>query len=155
MYVVGGYASVLYDDFSNCGMFAVILFAATIFDLHCHYCTGAFACGDTDASGYRFYLSDVWRSEDGENWELITTDAFSVPNSLDFGIPLGRGGHQMEVIQNPVDGTADLWVFGGRGGNNRFGGSEVYFNDVWTSSLVNTPTDWVPKHTSMPWEPRY
>ena len=51
MYVSGGYASRLYSQFSNCG---------------------AFACGDTDAGAYRFFLADIWRSADGNTWKLIT-----------------------------------------------------------------------------------
>jgi hypothetical protein len=51
MYVSGGYASRLYDRFSNCG------------DL---------ACGDTDASSYRYFLADVWRSADGGVWQRVT-----------------------------------------------------------------------------------
>ena len=51
MYVSGGYASRLYSQFSNCG---------------------PFACGDTDASAYRYFMSDVWRSTDGNIWESVT-----------------------------------------------------------------------------------
>jgi hypothetical protein len=51
MYVTGGYYSQLYSQFSNCG---------------------PYACGDTDASGYRFFMSDVWRSQDGQTWTRVT-----------------------------------------------------------------------------------
>jgi hypothetical protein len=57
MYVSGGYASRLYSQFSNCG---------------------PYACGDTDASAYRFFLADVWRSADGNTWNLITERSVSV-----------------------------------------------------------------------------
>lgn len=50
MYLSGGYASRLYDEFSNCGKLA---------------------CGDTDAGAYRYYLADIWRSADGQVWDLI------------------------------------------------------------------------------------
>ena len=38
MYVTGGYASLLYDQYSNCG---------------------PYACGDTDASAYRYGILDL------------------------------------------------------------------------------------------------
>ena len=50
MYISGGYASQLYSQFSNCG---------------------PYACGDTDASGYRYFMSDVWTSTDGQKWDPI------------------------------------------------------------------------------------
>jgi hypothetical protein len=68
-YVSGGYASRLFGQQSSCG---------------------AYACGDTDASAYRYYLSDVWRSSDGATWTKITLTAYD---------GLGRGGHQMLVVR--------------------------------------------------------
>lgn len=55
IYLSGGYASRLYSDFSNCG---------------------PYACGDTDASAYRYFMSDVWRSKDGMQWDPVTELAF-------------------------------------------------------------------------------
>lgn len=51
MYVSGGYASRLYNQFSACG---------------------PYACGDTDASGYRYFMADLWQSSDGNVWTLLT-----------------------------------------------------------------------------------
>jgi hypothetical protein len=87
IYVSGGFASVLISERTVCG---------------------AYACGDTDASAYRYYLSDVWRSSDGETWTLVTENAFN---------RLGRGGHQMLYIPD-VNNNPYLFVFGGRGGDN-------------------------------------
>ena len=120
MYVSGGYASRLYDRQTACG---------------------SYACGDTDASAYRYYMNDVWRSSDGDSWERLTEVAWgSFP----------RGGHQMIVLDpGPmqfttapdgsvlgVPGPAQLFVFGGRGGDNL--GVEdfttYYYNDVWSST---------------------
>ena len=57
------------------------------------------------------HLNDVWRSADGENWDLVTaTAAFS-----------GRGYHQA------VSYGGSLWVIGGWYGNQ-------YRDDVWRSS---------------------
>jgi hypothetical protein len=114
MYVSGGYASRLYSDWSNCGQYA---------------------CGDTDASGYRFYLSDIWRSTDGASWMPV---AFSGA----YG-GLGRGGHQMLPIPDPK-GVPYLWVFGGRGGDNSgFNPNLTYYSDVWSAPLfADTPSVW-------------
>lgn len=143
MYVTGGYASRLYSQFSNCG---------------------PYACGDTDASAYRYYMSDVWRSSDGERWKPITQSAFSVQNDQLFSIPLGRGGHQMIVVQDSITKEPYLWVLGGRGGDNSYeGGPEIYYNDIWTAPITGEPTDWRPLRVNdprgnnlheMPWSPR-
>ena len=103
-YLSGGYASRLYSQYSNCGLYA---------------------CGDTDASAYRYFLSDVWRSSDGSAWSLITEAAFQLtPQSL----PLGRGGHQMLVVTDAND-QPQLWVIAGRGGDNSVHGTEMVICD--------------------------
>ena len=56
LYVVGGYTSKLYPQYSACG---------------------PYACGDTYASSYRSYMADVWRSSDGVTWEMVTDKAFT------------------------------------------------------------------------------
>ncbi|KAJ1444116.1 hypothetical protein B484DRAFT_388979 [Ochromonadaceae sp. CCMP2298] len=138
MYVSGGYASALYSQFSNCG---------------------EYACGDVDASSYRYFLSDVWRSSDGMIWTLVKEDAFAVQDPR-FQTLVGRGGHQMLALEDR-GGDPYLWVVGGRGGDSTQNGSpEVYFNDIWTSPIgAGGPTVWtVHKHgpggESMPWAPR-
>ena len=118
MYISGGYASRLYDRQTSCG---------------------SYACGDLDSSAYRYYMNDVWRSPDGDSWELLTEVAWgSFP----------RGGHQMIVLDpgprvytsggpaGGVPGPAELFIFGGRGGDNKgledF--TDYYYNDVWSST---------------------
>lgn len=125
MYVVGGYASVLYSQQSNCG---------------------PYACGETGASDYRYYLSDVWRSLDGQSWELITEAAFSMPGTVSYSLPLGRGGHTMMAMVDR-NNIPLLWVFGGRGGANNFSvletRSEQYYNDIWVAPLAGgLPLQW-------------
>lgn len=102
---VGGLTSALYSQQSNCG---------------------PYACGDTDASSYRHYLGDVWRSMDGRNWTLLTP----------HGIP-GRGGHALVSLLAPGSTTVqELWVLGGRGGSNTVGPAHlVYFNDIWVTTV--------------------
>ena len=123
MYLSGGYASYLYTQQANCG---------------------DFACGDTDASSYRYYMNDIWRSPDGLTWELLTFDAFTYKNKQKQGSKVHsfpRGGHTMIIFdpppQYPVafadtnsfynqpdhynqNGFPELWVFGGRGGESLF-----------------------------------
>lgn len=118
MYVSGGYASRLYDRQTACG---------------------SYACGDTDASAYRYYMNDVWRSPDGDSWDRLTEVAWgSFP----------RGGHQMLVLDpgprifatggpsEGVPGPPELFIFGGRGGDNigLEDSTGYYYNDVWSSS---------------------
>ena len=53
--------------------------------------------------------------------------AFVVPGDPNFGVPLGRGGHQMLAVKER-NGDPYLWVVGGRGGDNSVnGGEEVCF----------------------------
>lgn len=154
MYVVGGYVSKLYSEYSACG---------------------PYPCGETYASGYRHYMADVWRSSDGQHWELVTERAFTPPRHAPMGgIPLGRGGHAMLALVNPA-GVAQLWVFGGRGGSNTVDArksDEIYFNDIWVANIGDDvlPFNWtqlpaqvrdlpsVPANDSsrfvMPWMPR-
>lgn len=110
MYVVGGYASHLYSLRSNCG---------------------AYACGDSDASSYRAYMSDVWSSPDGETWKLLTQQA-------EFE---GRGGHQLLLFPFPPIpmkfSSQYLWVIGGRGGDSDGNTKDVvYFNDIWRAVVT-------------------
>lgn len=146
MYLMGGYASYLYFKTSECGNFG---------------------CGDTDASAYRYYLSDVWTSSDGLSWSSLTQDAFKY-TSGGKSESFPRGGHSMIVFNPPpsyplafasqcskIAGTNDmcrlganpgdlpeLWIFGGRGGENElhnlasakpFNDSTYYYNDIWVS----------------------
>lgn len=126
LYVVGGYTSKLYPQYSACG---------------------PYACGDTYASSYRSYMADVWRSSDGVTWEMVTDKAFTPPLSMaNGGVSLGRGGHAMLALVNP-EGVAQLWVFGGRGGSNTVDAKksdEVYYNDIWVANVGDSvkPQHW-------------
>ncbi len=107
MYVSGGYASRLYTQQSACG---------------------SYACGDTDASAYRYYMNDVWQSEDGESWVLLTEVAWA---------DTPRGGHQMLVLSPGRNSGADeMLIFGGRGGDNNgiANFDTYYYNDIWSST---------------------
>ena len=135
MYVSGGYVSFLYSGRSECG---------------------AYPCGSTDASDYRYYMNDVWRSLDGNVWEPITQSA---------AFP-GRGGHQMLPFPD-INGVLNMWIFGGRGGDDSgLTPNYQYYNDAWTSPLADSfpliwtqvamPTDLNQSALSyeMPWSPR-
>jgi hypothetical protein len=127
MYVVGGYASQLFDERSNCG---------------------DYACGDVDASAYRAYMNDVWRSKDGENWELITNGSTTEETRFP-----GRGGHQMLLLPAHKSIPAYFYVFGGRGGDPTTN-DLIYYNDVWRTPAHDTRL-WEQVNTSLiGWEPR-
>lgn len=140
MYVSGGFASRLYSLHTDCG---------------------PYACGDTDASAYRYYMSDIWRSADGKTWSRITFSAFYMKG---MQVPLGRGGHQMIAIEDK-SGVPYMWVIGGRGGDNSFDGqgAVTYYNDIWVSPLSgDSPEFWQPygydkdnsNGTIFQWQPR-
>ena len=112
MYVSGGYVSFLYSGKSECG---------------------DYPCGNTDASDYRYYMNDVWRSQDGNVWEPITQSA-QFP---------GRGGHQMLSFPD-INGVVYLWIMGGRGGDDSGSTPNLYYyNDIWVSPLADSyPLVW-------------
>jgi hypothetical protein len=120
MYVSGGFGAQLYSDFSKCG---------------------EYACGDIDATTYRVYLSDVWRSADGNTWTPVTSTAWDTHQNN--SVPRARGGHQMLAFPDRL-GNPYLWVFGGQGGPNMpTGGPIVYYNDIWRAPLSgNQPSVW-------------
>jgi hypothetical protein len=119
LYVVGGFASALYSGRSTCG---------------------GYPCGATAAGDYRYYMNDVWMSSNGQTWFIVTPAAFTLPNPVDGTLPpvnLGRGGHAMIAFQSS-QGDYQLWVFGGRGGDNQgYSKNITYYNDIWFSSLGN------------------
>jgi hypothetical protein len=62
---------------------------------------GDYACGDIDAAGYREYMRDLWKSEDGGvTWQVVTLHA---PWE-------GRGGHSL------ISFLGSIWLFNGQGG---------------------------------------
>jgi hypothetical protein len=153
MYLSGGYTSFLYPFTSECG---------------------DFGCGDTDASAYRYYLNDVWSSPDGLNWKQLTKAAFTFSvGGASHSFP--RGGHTMIVFNPPPSypitfaspckkggndacafaqsdgrGYPELWVFGGRGGENELHklspktpveDVDYYYNDIWVSRAQESSGD--------------
>ena len=138
IYVVGGYTSALFasskTDFGRNPPFEDIVSAC-----------GDFACGDTDASAYRQFMSDVWRSRDGEKWDLVTV-------GTEYNFP-GRGGHQMLLIPSFHNTPAYFYIFGGRGGNPKTN-ELIYYNDVWRAS-ADDPKLWFKLNSSdIGWTPR-
>jgi len=84
--------------------------------------------GETkNPEGKTSWLSDVWRSADGENWVQIT----------DRAPWKGRNNHGAIVFRNQI------WVLGGWGDGN--------LNDVWRSS---NGKDWEQTTAQAPWPPR-
>lgn len=72
------------------------------------------------------YLEDVWSSEDGKNWELVTDNA-----------PFhGRRGHQVVVFD---DGTGEAMYLIGGFSVYEESGRRQYNNDVWKST---NGSDW-------------
>lgn len=69
---------------------AVAVYESTMYlvgglvSIHNSLC-GDYACGDTDASSIGQYMSDIWRSTDGEVWVRVTSEPGWSP----------RAGHQL------------------------------------------------------------
>lgn len=90
--------------------------------------------GGVTSSGLGFASgnkNDVWRSENGVDWDLATADAGFVP----------RFNHRM------VSWKDQLWILGGTTGVNPL----VLFNDVWRSE---NGEDWVRVEEESPWSAR-
>ena len=125
LYVIGGFASKRFSERSNCG---------------------AYACGDVDAGSYRHYMQDVWKSLDGELWEVVT---LGTKNSYP-----GRGRHQAVVMRNYADDLlTKLYVIGGEGGDPTTN-EVIYYNDIWWTYIDN-PVEWFNiTHVNMSWPAR-
>jgi hypothetical protein len=86
------------------------------------------AIGDPTAP--RIYFDDVWKSRDGQQWEMVTAHA-----------PWSRRAGAVVVVKN-----GRMYLLGGEAG---FTGP--YFNDVWSSkdgrnwNLVTPAADWSPR----------
>lgn len=82
-----------------------------------------------NAPHYEENYGDIWNSEDGKNWKLVTNNAPFGPR---------RAGESL-VFQNK------LWVFGG------VTTGEKYLNDVWYTEdginwiLAKKEADWLPR----------
>lgn len=85
---------------------------------------------------YDFPISfnDVWRSADGRNWELVSSNAAWAPRSMVGG----------SVV---FDGK--MWILGGGVKGNSHTVTE--FNDVWSSE---DGANWTLVSDNAPWEPR-
>jgi hypothetical protein len=85
------------------------------------------------------FFSDVWRSEDGQSWQLMTEAAGWEP----------RAGLTSVIFEG------EIYVFGGSQNDDSaiIGGPPVriYFNDVWKSS---DGMSWEQVTANAPWEPR-
>jgi len=79
---------------------------------------GPFACGPIDATGYRIYMSDVWKSYDGEVWEAVTL-------STSYG---GRAGHQVLILNEQM-----ILLGGAYGETGALLEDNTYFADMWYS----------------------
>lgn len=95
------------------------------------YLAGGFSVDE--ATGYRQYNNDVWKSADGANWQLVKERTYhSVIDSLADWFP--RMNHAMVARK---EGNQDyLYLIGGstmlESGSARY--SMKYFNDAWRSS---------------------
>lgn len=85
------------------------------------------------------FFNDVWCSQDGRNWSVLTTNA----------------GWQGRAGLSCVVHKGEFFVMGGSFNDDSsiIGGPpiRVYFNDVWKS---RDGIDWVPATTNAPWAPR-
>jgi hypothetical protein len=83
------------------------------------------------------FFNDVWRSNDGVDWEQMTADAGWA----------GRAGFSAVVFKG------EIYVLGGSQGDDiATGGSgRTFFNDVWKSSDGRS---WEMVTDAAPWEPR-
>ncbi|MFH0759902.1 MAG: hypothetical protein V2A67_00190 [Bacteroidota bacterium] len=86
-----------------------------------------------EATGYRQYNNDVWKSTDGANWQLIKERTYhSTIDSLNDWFP--RMNH---AVVTRLEGSRNyLYLIGGstmlESGSARY--SIKYFNDVWRSA---------------------
>jgi hypothetical protein len=76
-------------------------------------------------------FNDVWNSDDGIHWKMVTPNA---PWA-------GRGFGKLISFNNR------LWLLGG----GRYNDPKIYYNDVWSTADGITWT----KHKTPPWRPRF
>lgn len=104
------------------------------------YLIGGFSVNEEN--GYRQYNNDVWKSEDGIDWQEIKTTSFPIIDSLTQeevdSVSIidwyPRKDHQCVVKQ--VDGVNYIFLIGGFTMQDNISGryASKYFNDVWRSS---------------------
>jgi hypothetical protein len=106
IYVLGGFASVRQ---ARCGMYA---------------------CGAADARSHRAFMSDIWVSSDGADWQMATPSAGWS----------GRGDFAVVTF------NSTFVLMGGTGMDN------TYLNDVWSAG-ISEPARWK-NHGQAPWPAR-
>lgn len=116
IYLAGGYT---YLQLNNCGA-----------EQQSRPSGSEFACGGR----YRGMMNDVWRSADGEHWEMVTQNASWVP----------RGEFAMTSLKGR------LWILGGRTGETGQVGTSL-LNDIWYS---DDGKDWHLHTEHAPWSSR-
>ena len=98
------------------------------------------------------FFKDVWRSKDGEEWEMMTDDAEWA--TVSTKCPAGPGS-QGRAGLSAVSFKGKLWVLGGsQGDDNSIGGGvdcRELFNDVWYS---RDGSEWQLATDNAPWEAR-
>ena len=96
------------------------------------------------------FFNDVWRSQDGINWELMKDNVEILPNEENPSHWAGRAG------LSAVKFKTDLYVMGGSYNDDSavIGGppARVYFNDVWKSS--DNGVNWTRVTKEAPWAKR-
>ena len=104
------------------------------------------------------FFKDVWRSEDGVDWELMTDDAewAKLPKETVFpGPPCGAPATQGRAGLSAVSFKGKLWVLGGSQGDdlsiNAGPDCRQVFNDVWYSQ---DGSEWRLATDDAPWEAR-
>src|SRR5210317_215115 len=104
------------------------------------------------------FFKDVWRSKNGVDWELMTSDAewatFPEKCPAPFGPPVSQGRAGLSAVSF----KGKLWVLGGSQGDDTSlipGGVGAdcrdFFNDVWYSQ---DGSEWHLATDDAPWEAR-
>jgi hypothetical protein len=99
------------------------------------------------------FFKDVWRSSDGVNWELMSSDAEWATTSQNC--PVEGAGSQGRAGLSAVYFKEKLWLMGGsQGDDNSIGGGlncRQFYNDVWYSE---DGSEWIQATGNAPWEAR-
>lgn len=85
-----------------------------------------------EATGYREYTNDVWRSYDGQEWTQIKPRTYPDREATDDWFP--RFNHSLVTANHK--GTSYLFIIGGASmlEDHPAGYAMKYFNDVWRST---------------------
>lgn len=93
---------------------------------------GGYGCA---TNGGYFYLNDLWKYNEGtQQWAWIS----GASENYQYGVYGGRGVAASTNVPGGrygmaswIDGTGDLWVFGGFGLDSDTTGNGGYLNDLW------------------------